>query len=87
MTHAELVTRAAKWLKNFMRCRVVLTELVALTSSGERPDAIGWVFNQSILIECKANRSDFYADSKKRARHEGYPALGAWRFYLTHQDY
>jgi len=83
MTHTELVGRAAKWLKNFIHCRVVLVEMDALTSSGERPDAIGWVFNQSILIECKANRSDYYADRKKRSRYNGYPALGAWRFYLT----
>jgi len=82
-SHAELVNRAGKWLKNFFHCRVVFTELVAMTATGETPDAIGWVFNQSILVECKANRSDYYADRKKRARHNGYPALGSWRFYLT----
>lgn len=83
MTHKELVNKAAKWLKNFFHCRVILTEMVAYTKSCETPDAIGWVFNQAILIECKSSKSDFYNDRKKRARHGLFPALGVWRFYLT----
>lgn len=83
MNHTELVNRATKWLKNFFHCRVILTELVAYTDSCETPDAIGWVFNQAILVECKANRADFHADKKKKARHKLFPALGVWRFYLT----
>lgn len=83
MNHKELVNRASKWLKNFFHCKVIFTELKACTATCETPDAIGWVFNQSILIECKANRADFYADHKKKARHDGYDALGSWRFYLT----
>lgn len=86
MTHAELVARAAKWLRNFFHCKVILIELVAYTVTGETPDAIGWIFNQSILVECKINKADFYADRKKRARHEGYDVLGSWRFYLTSPD-
>ena len=86
MTHAELVERAVKWLRNEFRCRVVLSELVALTRAGETPDAIGWVFNRAILVECKRTRSDFYADRKKMARLPHMPALGAWRFYLTPPD-
>ena len=83
MNHTELVNRAIKWLKNSFHCRVVLSEFVAYTNSGETPDAIGWVHNRAILVECKATRSDFRLDSKKRARFFGMPALGAWRFYLT----
>jgi hypothetical protein len=83
ITHDELVIRAALWLKNTFHCGVVLRELVAYTNSGETPDAIGWVHNQAILVECKANRADFRAEQKKRARHYGMSALGAWRFYLT----
>ena len=69
--------------KNLLHCRVVLSELVAYTRSGETPDAIGWVHNQAILVECKTSRSDFYAERKKRARNKHMPALGVWRFYLT----
>lgn len=83
MTHTELVNRAVKWLRNSLHCRVVLSELAAYTRSGETPDAIGWVHNNAILVECKSSISDFYADRKKRSRNERFPALGAWRFYLT----
>lgn len=83
MNHTELINRAVKWLKNTFHCRVVLNELVAYTASGETPDAIGWVRNQSILVECKSSRADFYADKKKRSRKIYMPALGHWRFYLT----
>ena len=87
MTHTDLVVRASKWLRNYFHCRVVLHELVALTNSCETPDAIGWVNNKSILVECKRTRSDFYADRKKYARRiQGWPALGHWRFYLALPD-
>lgn len=83
MSHAELVNRAIKWLRNSFHCRVILSELVAYTKSCETPDVIGWVYNQAILVECKTNLSDFYADRKKRARRLDFPALGVWRFFLT----
>lgn len=86
INHTELVNRAVKWLRNSFHCRVVLSELVAYTLSGETPDAIGWVHNRPILVECKTNRADFCAEHKKRARWECMPALGAWRFYLTPPD-
>lgn len=81
--HAILVDRAVKWLKYTLHCRVVLQELVAYTKSGEIPDAVGWVHNKCVLIEVKTSRADFLAEKKKRARNEGKPALGHWRFYLT----
>ncbi len=67
-THADLVERAARWLRSTKKCGVVLTEFV--TSSPETPDAIGWTYggNWSILVECKTSLSDFYADSKKQGR-------------------
>lgn len=83
MSHAELVQRAVRWLKNSLHCRVVLAELVAYTRSCETPDALGWINNNAILVECKRSHSDFSADRKKRARHKDMPALGVWRFYLT----
>lgn len=83
ISHDELIERAERWLKNTFHCRVVLVELVAYTLTGETPDVIGWVNNRSILVECKSNRADYLADKKKRARQEGFRALGHWRFYLT----
>lgn len=83
MNHTELVKRATKWLKNTFHCRVVLSELVAYTRMGEVPDAIGWVNNRSILIECKTSLSDFRADQKKIFRRPEFTTLGHWKFYLT----
>lgn len=86
MTHAELVTRAERWLKNTLHCRVVLTELRAYTITGEIPDAIGWVNGRSVMVECKTSRADFIADQKKVHRQRerlGLNGIGQWRFYLT----
>lgn len=95
MTHKELVKRAERWLRNTLHCRVVLSELVSYTQSGETPDAIGFKSRETILVECKMSKSDFYADRKKPSRNWrmteklktkgfAYPALGDWRFYLTY---
>ena len=86
MTHDELVFRAGKWLRNSFGCRVVLTEHVAYTSTGEIPDAIGWVREKSILVECKTSKSDFTADQTKPFRRPNAMALGNWRFYLCTFD-
>lgn len=83
ITHSDLVQRATNWLKNTFHCRVILTELTAYTRSCETPDVIGWVNNRAILVECKMNKSDFYADLKKISRQTYAPALGHYRFYLS----
>ena len=82
MTHADLVSHAARWLKRVPHCRVVLKEPHALITAFECPDDIGWVRGYSIIIECKASRQDFLADEKKLCRQTGN-FLGHWRFYLT----
>ena len=94
MTHDELVQRAAKWLRNSAKvpyhhnpdkrqdahCRTVLTEQCG---GSEIPDAIGWFHGSgSILIECKASRSDFLADRKKPHRRYGF-SLGDYRYYMS----
>jgi len=73
-----LVAAAARWLGK--KCAVVVTDLV--TYAGETPDAIGWTSVNSILVECKASRSDFKADARKpfRVRGEG---MGELRYYMT----
>lgn len=82
MTHDDLVLRAEKWLKS-QGCGVVFRdEFRALTHSGEQPDAIGWRDGLSIMIECKASRSDFFADKKKRFRIDPAMGMGDWRFFM-----
>lgn len=100
-THAELVDRAGRWLRNsahtkmdpvtggpcVTRCGVVLTDP---PGGSECPDAIGW-FNRggcSILIECKATRSDFLTDKAKWIRrvckqNGEKHGLGRFRFYMA----
>lgn len=79
MTHADLVTRAARWLRS-QGCGIVLSELTTLV--GETPDAIGFRTSgrESFLVECKATRGDFLADRRKPFRREG--GLGLYRYFL-----
>tara|TARA_Y100000780_G_scaffold231711_1_gene258508 strand:+ start:256 stop:741 length:486 start_codon:yes stop_codon:yes gene_type:complete len=80
--HDHLCERAEKWLKN-QNCGVVFNEsFQAVTSSGEQPDALGFRSGCSILIECKASRSDFLSDKKKRFRKDPAQGVGDWRFYM-----
>lgn len=84
MTHADLVKKAAAWLRS-KGCKVVLTER---TTGKEFHDAIGWrpVWNGvpvSYLVECKVSKSDFYADKRKKSRasYKVRPAMHC--YYLT----
>lgn len=84
MTHAELVTRAERWLRKTAGCRVVLAECRS-RHEPEVPDAIGWNCRggqiRSVVVECKATRADFRADSQKV--HRQLEGLGRWRWYMT----
>ena len=81
-THKSLVKGAGIWLRKF-GCGVVLEELVSCSITGEIPDAIGWKFGFSYLIECKASRSDFLSDKKKVFRRNPEQGMGAYRFYMS----
>jgi hypothetical protein len=90
LTHADLVERAAKWLRNTAGCRLVLTEFYT-TSSTEIPDAIGWLGRWnwrgdktplSVLLECKTSRADFLRDKHKTCATRG-SRMGAYRFYFA----
>ena len=81
VTHADLVSAAAKWLANTKRCPVVITDMASAAS--ETPDAIGWLNGQSHLVECKASRADYAVDHEKRCRRHAEQAMGVYRYYLT----
>lgn len=81
MTHQELVKRAERWLLGTMRCYVVLTEQYSIAP--ERPDAIGWNYQRSILVECKTSRADYQSDIRKFSRSKPSYGMGNFRFYLT----
>ncbi|WP_020474494.1 hypothetical protein [Zavarzinella formosa] len=77
--HSRLCKRALSFLNNTMKCQIAVSEM---SYGREIPDAIGWRWNDSILIECKVSRADFLRDKKKASRKEGEKALGKYRFYL-----
>ncbi len=80
MTHKELVRAAVRWLTNTEHCGAVLAEISA--AAIERPDAIGWQAHKSIVVECKASRSDFLADKNKSSARIGR-LVGNERYYLS----
>jgi hypothetical protein len=81
LTHAQLVAKAEKWLRNGLNCRVVFCEPVS--AAWEQPDVIGWIYGRSVVVECKTSRADFKADLQKHFRKMPDNGLGYWRFYLT----
>lgn len=86
MTHSELVKRATQWLKNTLRCSLVMSEMTTLNS--ETPDVFGFQSGagRSILVECKASRSDFNRDKEKLFRRFGELGMGTLRYYFCPAD-
>jgi len=81
MTHAELVARGEKWLWG-IGCKVVLREFQGI-AGGEIPDIIGWHWENTFLVECKANRADFLGDKNKLFRKYPDYGMGNFRVFLT----
>ena len=82
MKHAQLVARAADWLRSRYGCGIVLSEQYCAT--GEVPDVIGWKAScQSVLVECKVSRADFLADAGKPFRLKPEEGLGSRRIYMA----
>ncbi len=82
MTHKQLVRAGGAWLKR-QGCLVVVSELVALNLH-EIPDDIGFKSNgDSILLECKTSRADFFRDGEKIIRLMPETGLGKLRYFLV----
>lgn len=79
LTHHELCQIAYKFLKRngFKVC--FHDRFVAVTSTGEQPDAMGFRNSASCLIEAKCSRADLLADRKKRFRKNPSLGMGDWR--------
>lgn len=80
MTHAELVAAAVKWLRGSQRCPIAFAEIS--TAAGVIPDAIGWRWGQSVVVECKTSRADFRRDADKPHIQSQHP-IGRKRWYFT----
>lgn len=76
--HQELVHLGERWMKR-EGFGVVAAELVA-NGSDEQADVVGFRATCSAILEAKASRADFLADSKKPHRATG--GLGVYRFYI-----
>ena len=83
LQHADLVTIAEQWLLS-RGCAFAFRELRCVGTS-ETADAIGFRpgHGYSILIECKASRSDFLSDKKKIFRRIPELGVGTFRFFLA----
>jgi hypothetical protein len=92
--HDRLVSMAMRWLRRYhdgretggdylSSCTVVLREFYS--RNWAIPDAIGFNADVSVVVECKATRSDFRADLQKSHRYH-LKQLGNYRFYLTPQN-
>lgn len=82
----ELLRKNAFWFlrkekcgKKGLGCSVVLSELSG--QGADRPDAIGWRYAQSVVVECIRTRSDFleYIANTTEAR----VAVGQHRFFIA----
>jgi len=78
--HDLLCDLAERWLKR-KGCKVTIRDPFKSLAT-EQPDAIGWRDGVSVLVECKASRSDFLADRKKPHRLAPETGMGDWRFFL-----
>jgi len=91
LSHDQLVETGRRWLiKSRYQgkvlgyrpgCGLVLTEIA--TSISETPDVIGWYGRRSILLEAKASRADFKADSNKLFRSVSEMGIGMQRYYIA----
>lgn len=86
-THKTLCQKAAEWLKrpNYRQghaCSFAFSE-TAPQGAGEIPDAIGWHYGVSVLIEAKTSRADYLADAKKPHRLEPHTGMGTYRYFLA----
>lgn len=78
-THEDLRKSAVRWLTSSKKCSVVLSEMVS--AAGEIPDAIGWKYGFSYVVECKASRPDFHAN-KHKCHERADTGMGSHRYFL-----
>ena len=87
LTHKRLCQLAQAWLerpngKHGPGCQFAFSETAEL-GANEIPDAIGFRYDSSVLVECKVSRSDFLADKAKSFRKEAHKGLGMYRYFMA----
>lgn len=77
--HTALSALGANWLVRVKKCRAVMVER---GGCAEMPDAIGFSYQESFIVEAKVTRSDFLADAKKSFRQAPETGIGKYRYYI-----
>jgi hypothetical protein len=78
-----LIEIAYRWVLNNAQCGIAFKELKC-AYNGETPDVIGFAsWGHSVLIECKASRSDYLSDKNKPFRKDPAKGMGLFRFYMA----
>lgn len=81
-THKQLVYRISTWFKNRHQSCIVMAEFV--TAAQEIPDVLVMQSGaHSVLVECKASRSDFLSDKNKFFRRQEDYGVGDNRYYAA----
>lgn len=81
MNHTELCHAAAKWIRRYRRCSVVLVDVKTINTR-EQPDVLAWQNGGfSVLVECKVDVHDFIRDKKKSFRKKPEKGMGRERWY------
>jgi hypothetical protein len=87
MTHDQLVTLAAAWLRKKKRVAVVLQDVRCMMTS-EQPDVIGWGnAGFSVLVEVKASPGDLLRDADKTFRKAPERGMGYTRWYAFEKGF
>ncbi|KQR22886.1 hypothetical protein [Deinococcus sp. Leaf326] len=83
LTHSDLVRVARRWL--FQHGHGVVFSEFQYMGQKEFPDGLGFrpTLDYTVLIECKATRSDFLADAKKPFRIHPERGMGDFRWYMA----
>lgn len=85
MKHDEIADFCVKKLRS-MGLKFSCSNLTSATNA-EQPDVLGInAQGESILIEVKTSRADFFADKKKPWRLDSELGIGDFRVYLTPKD-
>lgn len=79
--HDKLVKKGRAWA--FRHYPLVVSELSA--SGAETADIVAFGHGYTAVIECKANRADFFVDQKKNVRRWPEQGMGDARYYLVPQ--
>ena len=85
LTHKQLCNLGARWINQNISRDGNWRILIETGYRAENPDVFAFCKYYSVLIECKASRSDFLADKKKPFRQNPQAGIGRRRYYLVNE--